>query len=281
MKNICSPCISMLLHIGVTINSVGQEAQVVSMPITTKSQEALANFKQGLALTDLGEGEKARPFFQKAVALDSTCVMAHMYLGFTDFSPKAFTDRLKQAKRHLAAAGEWEKLFYQILESFTTVDTSKRFAAAKQMVARFPNVARSYIELGFAQEDARNFTAARENHQKAIALAPQWVGGYQALAYSLIEDDPKDVAMAEKHAQKVIQLAPDHAGPYVLLGNCYKAANSLDKAREAYSKALKMDSSFEEAYYVAGKRTIAKVKKTAKNCCTRFHCIAAPRACKR
>ena len=52
------------------------------IPITTSSDDALAQFEMGLAIYDQGNNQKAKAYFDKAIELDPDFVSAYMYRAF-------------------------------------------------------------------------------------------------------------------------------------------------------------------------------------------------------
>ena len=64
----------------------------------------------------------------------------------------------------------------------------------------------------------------------------------EKIAYGLALDDMK----------KVVELEPDMLFAQFNIGNIYGQLGELDKAAEAYSRVIEMDSRFPDAYYNRG-----------------------------
>jgi len=218
---------------------------------TTSSNEAKSYFSQGLKYNDLGDSRKAREAFQKTIEQDPKLAVAYIYSAVNAVTPQEFARNLKKAKENLSTASDWEKLFYDFTESFLTDDVNKRLASAQKMVAMYPDMARSYVYLGEAYGNRKEFAQARQNYQKAISADPTWPMGYIALANSYLFEEPRDFKKAEESANKLITLAPT-ASSYILLGDAYRAQNNLQKARDSYSKAVEIDAESPTALYKRG-----------------------------
>jgi len=238
MKKIsCTLLAALFLFFGST-STLAQEKKNSDFLLTTSSNEAKSAFSEGLQLNDLGDNQKARAAFEKAIQQDPQMAIAYLYLALLAPTPQEFGENLNKAKERLNGANDWEKLFYDYTETFLTDDANKRLSTAQKMVSLFPKNARAYAMLGDAYTNRNDFTHARQNYQKAVSIESSWPGGYSALANSYLFQDPRDFKKAELNATKITQLAPNNAGSFILLGDTYRAQNDLQKAHDAYSKAV-------------------------------------------
>ena len=235
-----------------TIGTIANTQEKASgLLFTTSSNEAKSYFSQGLKYNDLGDSRRAREAFQKATEQDPKLAVAYIYRANNAVTPQEFAENLKKAKENLSTASDWEKLFYDFTETFLTDDFNKRLASAQKMVAMFPDMARSYVYLGEAYGNRKDFVQARQNYEKAISADPTWPMGYIALANSYLFEEPRDFKKVEENANKLITLSPT-ASAYILLGDAYRAQNNLQKARDNYSKAVEMDMESPAGFYKRG-----------------------------
>ncbi len=254
MKN-STMCLSMigLITIGALAGcNQNKKEKITEIPATTQSKEALASFRQGLTFMDQGDGQKARTFFMKAIEQDPKMAIAYIFKSGTDFTNKEFADDMGKAKANLEGVSDWEKWYYDYTATFLNSDWNKRLQVTQQIATAFPDAARPQVDLGFTYSNGKDEIKARECFQKAVTLDPKWVGGYTALVSSYLFVDPKDFKKAEENALKVVELAPSSPGAEITLGDCYRAQNSLEKARDAYSKAIELDPNMSAAYYKKG-----------------------------
>jgi tetratricopeptide (TPR) repeat protein len=231
---------------------VNSNEKVSDIVPTSKSKEAVASFRQGLLFADQADGQKARAAFIKAIEQDPKMAIAYIFKASTDFSPKEFADDMNKAKANLDGASEWEKVYYDYNMTFFSPDYNKRLELAQKMATRFPDAARAQVELGSTYASGNENAKARESFQKAVALNPNWVGGYSALVNDYLFSEPKDFNKAEQNALKAVELAPASPGMQIALGDCYRAQNNLEKARDAYAKAIQLDPNSPVAYYKKG-----------------------------
>lgn len=218
---------------------------------TSSSGEALSTFREGLKFDDLSDTRKARALFQKAVQQDPKLAIAYLYLCNYAVTPQEWADNIHKAKENLSGTNDWEKLYYDYMETALKEDFDKRLVTAQKMVALFPTVARAYELLGQAYSNRKDFANARLNYQKAISVEPSWPAAYRSLATSYLFEEPKDFKKAEEHANSLIKLAPTSAG-YILLGDAYRAQNDLRKAELTYARAVELDMESYEALYKRG-----------------------------
>ncbi|MEO5647756.1 MAG: tetratricopeptide repeat protein [Chitinophagaceae bacterium] len=225
---------------------------ITEMPITTSNKEAEASFKEGLVYFDQGDGLKAKALFAKAIEQDQNMAIAHLYYSFTATTPKEYNEELAKAKANLSSASDWEKDYYDFALSYNNEDRDKRIAVLEKIAKAYPDAARAHLNLGQGYEENNEFAKAREHYQKAIDLNSKWVRGYYSQAYSYLFSIPKDFKKAEENAIKAGAIAPGSAGIQILLGDCYRAQDSMQKAQVAYDNAVKIAPDLPEAYYKRG-----------------------------
>lgn len=226
--------------------------KITDLPVTTKSDEAKASVKQGLALADAGDGQSAKKLFAKAIEQDPKLAIAYILKSGTNESPKEFVEDLNNAKANLEGASDWEKWYYEYFNTFMTSDWNKRLDVAQKIASTYPDAPRAQVDLGLTYSGGNQEDKARECFQKAIAMDPKCVAGYFSLVNSYLFVDPKDFKKAEEHAMKVVELAPQSPGAEIALGDCYRAQRNLEKARDSYGKAIALDPNISEPYYKKG-----------------------------
>lgn len=225
---------------------------VTTLPITTPSKEAMETCQQGLVMVDQNDGQQARTLFAKAIEQDPKLAIAYILKAGLDITPLESSEDMKKAKENLDGKSDWEKWYYEYTQTFFTSDWNKRLEITKKIAEAYPDAPRAQVDLGFTYESGNDETKARECFQKAIDLDPKWVGGYAAFSNSYLFFEPKDFKKAEEYALKVVELAPSSPGAEIALGDCYRAQQDLQKARDAYSKAIGLDPEASAAYYKKG-----------------------------
>jgi tetratricopeptide (TPR) repeat protein len=241
-----------LLWIVLSVYSAyGQQEKLAALVFTTASNEASMTFNEALERNDFGEVKQSRALFQKALQQDARFAAANLFLASMAISPNEFAQYLRNAKMQLEKSSDWEKLYYEYMETFLSDNRARRIEAAQKMVAMYPTNARSYTLLGEAFAAANDIGNARKNFQQAIEADPASPLGYRSLAESFLFQDPKEYKRAEQYAAKVVSMKPCSAS-YILLGDAYRAQNNLQKAKNAYGKAINADPEDPVAYYKRG-----------------------------
>jgi tetratricopeptide (TPR) repeat protein len=217
-------------------------AKVQDIPVTTTSQEALASFEKAQYLLDVGRPQQANEMFRQAVAKDPTFSYAYFNLSNSSASAQEFKEDLDLGMKNIAGKSDGEKLLIQINQTFIDNDAGKRLTLAKELVTKYPDSPRAWLTLGFMQATINDHKSARESFRKALALNPNLVATHFALGFSYLFNDPRDLTQALKFMQSGTALNPKEARGYENQGDVYRAMNQLEKAREAYSKAIELDA---------------------------------------
>ena len=71
--------------------------------------------------------------------------------------------------------------------------------------------------------------------------ADEWVFAKRAIAINLIQ--AHDYAQAQKTIEDIIERFPEDAASHVMLGNLFLDLRKLDKARETFAAAVRIDPS--------------------------------------
>jgi tetratricopeptide (TPR) repeat protein len=252
-KFFMNPVLTILvLLLGVAGCTASKKGKITDIPVTTTSKEALASVREGLVMMDQGDGQKAKAWFTKAIEQDPKIAIAYILRAGQSQSPKEFKDGLDQAKANLEGVSDWEKWYYDFYATFLTGDWNKRLEITRKIADSFPDAPRALVDLGFVYMGGNQVARGRESFEKAVKLDTSWTGGYYALYQSYLFNAPKDFRKAEENAVIVSRLAPASPGAEIALGDCYRAENDLDKARDTYAKAITLDPSTSEPYYKKG-----------------------------
>jgi len=226
--------------------------KITDIPVTTKSEEAKAAVQKGLAMADANDVQNARKMFSKAIELDPKLAIAYVLRSGSNQAPKDFMDDLNNAKANLEGASDWEKWYYEYYNTFATSDWNKRMEVAQKIAAKYPDAARAQVDLGNTYSGGNQEDKARACYEKAITLDPNSVVANASMVNSYVFVEPKDFKKAEGYASKVVELSPQSPGAEIALGDCYRAEMNLEKAREAYGKAIQLDPTISEPYYKKG-----------------------------
>ncbi len=220
---------------------------VEEIPVTTSSEEALAAFHEGQQAMDVGRVQEANAHFERAAALDPGFAYAYLNVANTAASAQEFNDALERAAASLEGKSEGERLLVEINRTFFDNDAERRMELAKTLVETYPKSPRAWLTLAGMQGGLNQHQAARESLARALELAPDFIATHYAIWGSYLFNEPKDFARAEQAMLRGLEIAPDEAKVHECLGDVFRAMQELEKARQAYSRAIELDPSWSVA----------------------------------
>ena len=215
--------------------------------ITTKSNDARAEFLQGRDLSEKLLAQDSLQHFDKAIALDPDFATAELARANNSPTAKEFFEHLNKAVSLADKSSDGEKLFILATEAAANGDVVKQKDALDKLVAEYPNDERAHFILGnyyFAQQ---NFGLAAEEYKKATELAPSYSPAYNILGYAYRQQG--DYADAEQAFKKYIELIPSDPNPYDSYGELLLKMGRFDDSIAQYRKALSIDPHFMPSHF--------------------------------
>ncbi len=225
--------------------SVAAHAGSGEVPYTTPSPEARSDFEKARAMLEHSRGSGALELLRRAVTTDPKFALAHAYLGYYVPGPEGVRS-LQQAASLSKALPEAERLYIEAMNA-RRQDKLERAAELYRQVGKLaPGEWRVPFELGNIQFAQRRWRPAAEAFGQALSLQRN-CAAYNALGYAL--------GMAEDFRGAVVsflrcaELAPTEPNPLDSIGEANLAAGQLDKAEEAFRKAVSLSPQFYVAWY--------------------------------
>ena len=172
------------------------KTKITDIPVTTQSNDARTSVQQGLEMQDQGDQQQARMLFTKAIEQDPKLAIAYVLRAGISNTTQEFAEDMKKAKENLSGVSNWEKWYYDYLETFLTSDWNKRLEITKTIADSFPDAARAQVDLGATYAGGNDIQNSRACYQKAVELDSNWVGGYAALTGSYLFFEPRDFKTA-------------------------------------------------------------------------------------
>jgi len=242
-------CIVALGAITLGCNSNGNHANTVSassdtgkLPITTKSEQARAEFLQGRDLSERLLGQDSLAHFDKAIELDPEFALAEQARATNSPTPNEFFEHQKKAVALADKASEGERFFIAMNDAAANGDVTTQKENLDKLVAAFPNDERVLFAMGnyyFGQQD---YTHTIECDKKATEVAPNYSPAYNILGYSYKQTG--DYANAEQALQKYVALIPNDPNPYDSYAELLLKEGKFEESVAQYRKALQIDSNF-------------------------------------
>jgi tetratricopeptide (TPR) repeat protein len=221
-----------------------QAQQTDEMPVTSKSQEAVKLYHEGLqAYRDVHIGQ-AVEHFRAAVALDSTFFMPNYNLALMNLiffknqeeyqkyyqNAIATKDRLNQGERLIQKA-------LTILAADTTVDVTD---LGIQLVKLYPKSVTAHEILAEYQYFANDYEGMDRTLNAMLDLDSNPAHVYNWMGYNYMNMSQLDNAYSA--FSKYMQLAPENPNSYDSMGDYLMAVKEYQKAYNHYMKAYKMDT---------------------------------------
>jgi tetratricopeptide (TPR) repeat protein len=223
--------------------SIAQEGKI---PITTSSDQALQNFKQGRDLFEKLRFPDSRSYFEKAVEADPNFAMGYLYLALTVPSAKEYFENIKKAKNAMSNATEAEQMWILGSEAGFIGDPAKQEQLYIKMVGMYPNDERARMLLGNFYFGQQQYDRAINEYDEVKKINPEFSQVYNQLGYSY--RFLKQYDNAEKAFKKYIELIPDDPNPYDSYAEFLMKVGRYEESIAQYRNALKYDVTFAPSY---------------------------------
>ncbi len=187
---------------------------------------------------DLGQAQRA---FELAAGLNPRSAAAEERLGKVLSARGNYADAEKAYESSLALAPDYAPALSGLSEVLAKEGKSKQAnARIDRQIAGQPNAFQLYIakaEFCTAQKD---WNCAEHSYQRVLAINPFFVNGYLALAHIYAATNRPQGMIQEYEAARA--KFPEYLPTYILLAQVYEYVGQIDRARETYQAALKVDA---------------------------------------
>ena len=216
-------------------------------PITTKSNDARAEYLQGRELSEKLLGQESLQHFDKAIALDPDFATAELARANNSPTAKEFFEHLNKAVSLADKTSNGEKLFILANEAAANGDTAKQKEDLDKLVAEYPNDERAHLNMGNYYFGQQEFNAAIEQYKRATDLAPNFSPAYNILGYAYKQQG--DYADAEQAFKRYIELIPNDPNPHDSYAELLLKMGRFDDSIGQYRKALSIDPHFAPSHF--------------------------------
>jgi len=211
--------------------------------VTTDSLEAYDLYLQGKEAFLRFNHTEAKSLLERAVELDPTFAIGHLWLGFSysalsmrDSRQEAFT----QAFKHQDRATEQNRLMIQYQYTvYEEDDEEKEYEILLEMKEKYPKSGAAHSFLAFYYEDRQQWDKAIQEH--LILLDLDTSTGFPANSlgylYLRIGENEKALEMFNRYAA----ILPDGANPLDSIAETYLHMGKLEDAISKYQAALEVN----------------------------------------
>ena len=234
-------------------NKAGNGGQTVAassgakIPITTKSEEARAEFLQGRDLSERLLGQESLQHFDKAVALDPDFAFAELARANNSPTAKEFFEHQMKASILVEKASEGEKFLILANEAGANGEVVKQKDYLDKLVAAYPNDERAQFNLANYYFGQQEYEQAIAHYKRATELAPAYSPAYNVLGYAYRQRG--DYADAEQAFKKYVELIPADPNPYDSYAELLLKMGRFDDSVAQYRKALSIDPHFVPSHF--------------------------------
>ena len=217
-----------------------------SLPITTKSPEALTLFQGGLVKLENLHGPEAMEDFRHAVKLDPDFALANIMMSFASVDPTVDPAEQVAARKRANASRAKVSPDEQLVIDWLTNSSEGRMIPAIQamneVLGRYPND--KYLAwLGAVWvENQQQIARAIPMFEHAIQLNPDFAPPLNELGYCYAR--VRDFNKAFATMQRYTQLLPHESNPQDSYAEILRMAGRFDEALEHYHASLAIDPGF-------------------------------------
>jgi serine/threonine protein kinase/Tfp pilus assembly protein PilF len=212
--------------------------------ITTNSPEAYNYYILGRENLDAYLFEEARNNLTKAVRLDSTFAMAHIYLAYAyhwvwEF-PAEFDTFLEMAKKNRNKATHKDQILLDYDYAYMKgLDQSKSARALTEAIPLNPKEKQIFGRLAQFHRSKGDIDSAIVFYKKVLDLDPTDKRTLNNIGYMYVKN--REYSIAINYFQKCADISPLDANPYDSMGEVYLMMNDYSKSIEMYQKAFNLN----------------------------------------
>jgi tetratricopeptide (TPR) repeat protein len=220
-------------------------------PSSVAGDQTSAKLRKAVALHQKGQLAGAKALYENILRTrpkhpDALHLLGVIALQTNDFQRSADLIR-KAIKLHAKNA----MYFYNYGNALNGL---RQFSAAVESydraIAITPDYAEAYSNRGIVLQALGRFEAAIESYDRAIAVNPKFAEAYSNRGNALMELERFDPAF--ESYDSAIALKPDYAEAYANRGNAFKRLQNYDAAAEGYHRAIAINPGYAEAYHNLG-----------------------------
>ena len=214
--------------------------------VTTTSIEAYNYFLRGRDENDKLYFDNARRFLEKAVELDSTFAVAHLYLGRAYNALRSVKAARREFDKAMALSQkvpEKERLYIRAQYAVEIErDEEKQGRILTELVAKYPKEKQAHFYLANHLDLKQSFAEAERECNKALELDPNYGVALCELGYVFMNRKEYDKAI--QYFERYASVSPGDANPYDSMAEVHFRMGKLDEAIAKYTEALEVKPDF-------------------------------------
>ena len=221
---------------------MGQLSQLATQTITYHPEAAEGYLWRGASEAKQQQLEQANSDFETALKKDPNNETAMLDLGELRLAQKKTAEGRSLLEQVLTRdPNQVTALNLLVSADLQEQQPEKAMALIQAQIAKSPNNPALYADLSALQLQLKNFPAAQESAQKALAINKAYQPAMQVYAQAQVAQGNTDGAIATW--QQWFTAHPDDARAAMLLGTLEETKGDLNKAIDYDKKALQLDPS--------------------------------------
>ncbi|MEN8192094.1 MAG: protein kinase [Bacteroidota bacterium] len=214
--------------------------------VSTTSMEAYKQFLKGKEEFNRYYQKKALRYFERAIQIDSTFAVAHLYIGLAQyflFERTKMIESFSKANKYKSRATDKEKIYIEAFSSWTELkNIVKSINILEKGLEKYPREKTMLLLLGRLYNLVKEHTKALKEFNKVLTLNPE-----DGLTYNFIGNTYADMGKYEKaieNINKYISLYPQNTDSYSTLGWIYFKMGKIDQAINQFKNSIKIKNDF-------------------------------------
>ncbi len=238
-------------------NQVNEAVQTLQGVVSRNPDMAVAHYQLGLALSRLGEADRAGTEWQQAIRLRPNMVEADRALAGLALqrSDMAGVERYAGDVIQLQPASPDGYALRAI-----SLMARKRYPAAeldaRKAIEVAPRSPAGYLEMGDLNSLNHKDSEALNWYEQALSHDPNSIDGLRGLANVYVSQKQADKAIAAINSH--ISTSPNNSSFYDLLGSVMLTKKDYSGAETALKKAVQLDKNNVDAYVKLGQSQLAR-----------------------
>jgi tetratricopeptide (TPR) repeat protein len=234
------PALLGLGNISLQQNNANVALAYASQVIATSFWVADAHILAGSSYLLQGDLNQAQRAFELAAGLNPRSPAAEERLGHVLAMRGNYADAEKAYESSLAIAPDYSPALSSLAEILSKEGKAKQATARiDRQITTQPKSFQLYVakaEFCIAQKD---WDCAEHSYQQTLALNSYYINGYLALAHIYAATNRPQSMIQEYEAARA--RFPEYLPTYILLAQVYEYVGNIDRARQTYQDALKVD----------------------------------------
>jgi tetratricopeptide (TPR) repeat protein len=159
--------------------------------------------------------------------------------GATDKLIRALKGMSSKSPSHPDSAGDLPALLKTAQDALNRKDFPEAIKALQVVVAKQPDLAAAWFNLGFAYTGLHQDTDAINAYQKALEIEPAMFEARLNLGILFLEGKQPQAAL--EHLQKATTLKPDHVRAHLYYGRALAQCGQTEAAAKQYQEVVRLD----------------------------------------